>query len=110
MFICWFYCYSIKSNAFAMVVDVVGAHDGGELIIHGVANLLADRTFSNIVSNKALGNLMAWELFAESKVSSSITEVTESRAELMSSLAIMAMEFLGAESVAGSDNGAGLAY
>ena len=59
-----------------MVVDVVGAHDGGELIIHGVANLLADRTFSNIVSNKALGNLMAWELFTESKVSSSITEVT----------------------------------
>ena len=59
-----------------MMIDVVGAYDGGEFIIHGVADLLADRTFSNIVGNKALGDLVAWELFAEGKVGSSITEVT----------------------------------
>ncbi len=59
-----------------MMVNVVGAYDGGELVIHGVTNLLADRAFSDIVSNKALGNLVAWELFAESKVGSAITKVT----------------------------------
>ena len=76
MFIRWCYCHSIKFNTLAMVVDVVGAHDGGEFVIHGVAEFLADRTFSDIVSNKALGNLVAWELFAESKVGGAITKVT----------------------------------
>ena len=76
MFICWCYCYSIKSNAFAMMVDIVGAYDGGEFVIHGVANLLAHRAFSDIISNKALGNLVAWEPFAESKVGGAITKVT----------------------------------
>ena len=76
MFICWCDGYSIKSNAFAMMVDVVGAYDGGELIIHGVADFLAHRTFSDIVSNKALGNSVTRELFAEGKIGSSITQVT----------------------------------
>ena len=76
MFIRWCYCYSIKSNALAMVVDVVGAHDGGKFVIHEVADFLAHGTFSNIVSNKALGNLVTRELFAEGKVGSSITKVT----------------------------------
>ena len=73
MFICWCDC---DSNTLAMVVDVVGAHDGGELVIHGVADLLAHRTFGDIVGNKALGNLVARELFAEGKVGGSITKVT----------------------------------
>ena len=51
-----------------MMIDVVGAYDGGEFVIHGVADLLAHRTFSDIVSDKALRNLMTWELFAESEV------------------------------------------
>ena len=59
-----------------MMVNVVGAYDGGEFVIHGVANLLAHRAFSDIVCDKALRNLMAWELFAEGKVGSSITKVT----------------------------------
>ena len=59
-----------------MVVDIVGAYDGGEFVIHGVADLLAHRAFRDIVSNKALRNLMAWELFAESKVGGAITQVT----------------------------------
>ncbi len=56
-----------------------------------MADFLAHRTFSNIVSDKALRNLMAWELFAESKVGSTITKVTiaaamhrfESRADVV---------------------------
>ena len=91
MFICWCYCYSIKSNAFAMMVDIVGAYDGGEFVIHGVANLLAHRAFSDIISNKALGNLVTRELLAVGKVGSSITKVTiaaamhgfESRADVV---------------------------
>ena len=74
-----------------MMVDIVGAYDGGEFVIHGVADLLAHRAFSDIVSDKALRNLMAWELFAESKVGSAITKVTiaaamhrfESRADVV---------------------------
>ena len=59
-----------------MMVDIVGAYDGGEFVIHGVADLLAHRAFSDIVSDKALRNLMTWELFAESKVGSAISQVT----------------------------------
>ena len=76
MFIRWCYCYSIKANALAMVVNVVGAHDGGEFVIHRVADFLVHGTFGDVVSNKALGNLVTRELFAEGKVSSSITKVT----------------------------------
>ena len=91
MFICWCYCYSIKPNAFAMMVDVVGAYDGGEFVIHGVAYFLAHRTFSDIVSDKALRDLVTRELFAEGKVGGSITKVTiaaamdgvESRADVV---------------------------
>ena len=74
-----------------MMIDVVGAYDGGEFVIHGMADLLAHRTFSDIVSDNALRNLMAWELFAESKVGSAISQVTiatamdrfESRADVV---------------------------
>ena len=59
-----------------MMIDVVGAYDGGEFVIHGVANLLAHRAFSDIVCNEALGNLVTRELFAEGKVGSSITKMT----------------------------------
>ena len=59
-----------------MMVDVVGAYDGGEFVIHGVAYLLAHRTFSDIVSDKALRDLVTRELFAEGKVGSAITKVT----------------------------------
>ncbi len=91
MFICLCYCYSIEANTFAMVIDVVGAHDGSVLVIHGMADLLAHGTFGDIVSNKALGDLMARELFAEGEVGSSITKVTiaaamdgvESRADVV---------------------------
>ncbi len=52
---------------------------------------MAHRAFSDIVSDKALRNLMTWELFAESKVSSAITKVAiaaamdgfESRADVV---------------------------
>ena len=66
---------NIESGMFAMVIDVVGAHDGSELVIHGMADLLAHGTFGDIVSNKALGDLMARELFAECKVGCTISEV-----------------------------------
>ena len=52
MFICWCNCYSIKTNTLAMVIDVVGAHDGGELVIHRIADLLAHKTLGDIVSDK----------------------------------------------------------
>ena len=64
MFICWCNCYSIKTNTLAMVIDVVGAHDGGELVIHRMADLLAHRALSDIVSDKTLRDLVARELFA----------------------------------------------
>ena len=34
MFIGWCDCYAIKANALAVVIDVVGANDGCELVIH----------------------------------------------------------------------------
>ena len=58
------------------MINVVGAYDGSEFIIHCMADLLAHRTFSDIVSDEALGNLVARELFAESKVGGAISEVT----------------------------------
>ena len=76
VFVHWCDCDSIETDTFAMMVDVVGTHDGSELIVHGVSDLLAHRTLGNVVSNEALGNLMARELFAESKVSSTISEVS----------------------------------
>jgi hypothetical protein len=42
--ICWCNCYAIKSNTLAMVIDIVGADDGCELVIHRIADLLAHRT------------------------------------------------------------------
>ena len=75
VFVHWCDGNSIEAYALAMMVNVVGTHDGSELVVHGVSDLLAHRTFGNVVSNEALGNLMARELFAESKVSSTISEV-----------------------------------
>ena len=72
---CWCYCYSIKANTLAVVIDVVGADDGGEFVIHRMADLLAHRALSDVVSNEALRDLVARELFAEGKVCSTITEV-----------------------------------
>jgi hypothetical protein len=74
-----------------MMIDVVGAYDGGEFVVHGVANLLAHRAFSDIFSDKALRDLVTRELFAEGKVGSAITKVTiaatmdrfESRADVV---------------------------
>ena len=43
---------------------LVGANNGSEFVVHGMADLLAHRTFSDVVSNEALGNLVARELFA----------------------------------------------
>ena len=65
-----------RFNTLAMMVNVVGTHDGSELIVHGMSDLLAHRTFSNVVGNEALGDLVARELFAESKVGSTISEVS----------------------------------
>ena len=73
MFIHWCDCYSIEASALAMMLNIVGADDGSELVIHGMSDLLADRTLSNIVSDKSLGDLMTWELLAESKVSSTVS-------------------------------------
>ena len=64
MFICWCNGYSIKANTLAMVIDVVGVHDGGELVIHRMADLLAHRTLGDIVSDKTLRDLLARDLFA----------------------------------------------
>ena len=41
-----------------------------------MSDLLAHRTFGNVVGNETLGNLVARELFAESKVGSTISEVS----------------------------------
>ena len=67
---------AIEADTLAMMVNVVGANDGGEFVVHCVSDLLADRTFSDVVGDKALGNLVARELFAERKVSSTISKVT----------------------------------
>ena len=66
IFIHWCDGNSIKADALAMMVDIVGANDGSELVVHCMADLLAHCTFSNVVSDKALGKLVARELFAES--------------------------------------------
>ena len=50
-----------------MMVNVVGTNDGSEF---------AHRTFSDVVSNEALGDLVARDLIAEYKVGSTISEVT----------------------------------
>ena len=59
-----------------MMIDVVGTYDGGEFVVHGVANLLAHRAFSDIFSDKAVRDLVTRELFAESKVGGAIAKVT----------------------------------
>jgi hypothetical protein len=59
-----------------MMVNVVGTDDGSELVVHGMSDLLAHRTFSNVVSNETLGDLVTRELFAESQVGSTISEVS----------------------------------
>ena len=76
VFVHWCNGDSIEAYTLAMMVNVVGTHDGSELIVHCMADLLAHRAFSNVVGNEALGDLMARELFAESKVSSTISEVS----------------------------------
>jgi len=52
-----------------MVIDVNGEHDGGEFVIHRMADLLAHRTLGDIVGDKALRDLVTRELFAEGEVS-----------------------------------------
>ena len=64
MFIHWGDGDAIETDTLAMMVNVVGANDGSEFVVHGMADLLAHRTFSDVVSNEALGNLVARELFA----------------------------------------------
>ena len=59
MFICWCDCDAIKANALAVVIDVVGADDGGEFVIHRMADLLAYRALSDVVSDEALRDLVA---------------------------------------------------
>jgi len=74
-----------------MVIDVVGAHDGSEFVIHRMADLFAHRTFGDIVSNETLGDMMTRALFAEGEVGSAITKATiaaamdgvESRADIV---------------------------
>ena len=72
----WCYGDSIEAHTFAMMVNVVGTNDGSELIVHCMSDFLAHRTFSNVVGNEALGDLVARELFSESKVGSTISEVS----------------------------------
>ena len=66
----------IKADTLAMMVNVVGTNDGSKFIVNGMSVFLAHRAFSDIVSDKALGDLVTRELFAESKVGSTISEVT----------------------------------
>ena len=75
MFVHWCDGDSIEANALAMMVNVVGADDGSELVVHGMSDLLAHRTFGNIVGDETLGDLVTRELFAESKVCGTISEV-----------------------------------
>ena len=51
MFICWCNCYAIKSNALTIMVNIVDADDGWELVIHRMVKLLAHRTLGDIVSD-----------------------------------------------------------
>ena len=76
VFVHWCDGNSIEAYALAMMVNVVGTHDGSEFIVHCMADLLAHRTLSNVVSNEVLGDLMARELLAEGKVGSAISEVS----------------------------------
>ena len=67
MFICWCYCYSIKANTLAMVIDVVGAKDGGEL---------EWRIFGTHGQRQDVEDLVTRELFTEGEAGSAITKVT----------------------------------
>ena len=76
MLIHWGDGNAIEADTLAMMVNVVSANDGCDFIVHGMSDLLANRTFSDVVGDEALGNLVARELFAESKVSGTISKVT----------------------------------
>ncbi len=76
VFVHWCDGDSIKADTLAMMVNVVSANDGSELVVHGMSDLLAHRTFSNVVGNETLGDLVVRELFAEGKVCSTISEVS----------------------------------
>ena len=76
VFVHWCNSDSIKADTLTVMVNVVGTNDGSELVVHGMSDLLAHRTFRNVVGNEALGDLVARELFAESKVGSTISEVS----------------------------------
>ena len=76
VFIHWCDADSIEVDTLSMMVNVVGADDGSELVVHGMSDLLAHRTFCNVVGDETLGDLMARELFAECKVGCTISEVS----------------------------------
>ena len=76
VFVHWCDCDSIEADTLAMMVNVVGSNDGSELVVHGMSDLLAHRTFGNVVGDETLGDLVARELFAESKVCSTISKVS----------------------------------
>ncbi len=76
VFVHWCDGDSIEADTFAMMVDVVGADDGSELVVHGMSDLLAHRTFCNVVGDETLRDLVARELFAEGKVGCTISEVS----------------------------------
>jgi hypothetical protein len=58
-----------------MMVGNDVADDGCELVIYGMVDLLAHRTLGDIVSDETLRDLVPRELFAESKVCSTISEL-----------------------------------
>ena len=76
MLIHWCDCYSIKADSLAMMINVVGTDDGGELIVHGMANLLTHRALGDIVSDESLRNLVAWKILAQGNIGSTISEVS----------------------------------
>ena len=76
VFVHWCDGDSIEADTLVMMINVVGTNDGSEFIVHCMSDLLAHRTFSNVVGNEALGDLVARELFSESKVGSTIAEVS----------------------------------
>ena len=49
--------------------------DGCELVIYGMVDLLAHRALGDTVSDETLRDLVPRELFAESKVGSTIADV-----------------------------------
>ncbi len=75
VFVHWCDGDSIEADTLSMMVNVVGANDGSELVVHGMSDLLAHRTFCNVVGDETLGDLVAREQFAESKGCSTISEV-----------------------------------